>query len=517
MEFVNGRYAIYLRKSRADVEAEMRGEGETLARHRRALTELALRRGYNVTAVYEEIVSGDTIASRPQMQALLAAVESGVYAGVIVNDADRLARGDSIDQGIVKQAFYATGTLIITPYKTYDPANESDEDFFDFSLFMARFEYRKIKQRMQTGRARSAAEGNWIGTRVPDGYARVKRTDRRGFVLEPDPNRAPIAQSIFRWYAWGDEEGNIMSSSAIANRLHNMGIKTQFGYDFTAGSVRSILRNPAYIGQATWAKRVKRVKSTGGIRVETREINSAPIVCENAHEPLVDEATWKRVQSLFAGHKPLPKNKLAPVRNVLSGLVYCSECGHAMQRKPGAGGRPDMISCTTRGCPTTGIYIPTIEETIIDALKEWTMQYSAPDMPEAEHHDPAQSAREALVRQLDSLNKQLNKMYDLVEQGVYTPAVFIQRSGEVKERIADAQRQLDAIQSKPSTAEIIKSQLPQIRYVMEAYPLTDDLQQKNALLKSVISKVVYHKTKHCTRADNPAEFMQLDIYPTVKG
>lgn len=176
-----------------------------------------------------------------------------------------------------------------------------------------------------------------------------------------------------------------------------------------------------------------------------------------------------------------------------------------------------MISCTTRGCPTTGIYIPTIEETIIDALKEWNMQYSAPDMPEVEHHDPAQSAREALVRQLDSLNKQLNKMYDLVEQGVYTPAVFIQRSGEVKERIADAQRQLNAIQSKPSTAEIIKSQLPQIRYVMEAYPLTDDLQQKNALLKSVISKVVYHKTKHCTRADNPAEFMQLDIYPTVKG
>ena len=28
-----GGYAIYLRKSRADAEAETRGEGETLARH----------------------------------------------------------------------------------------------------------------------------------------------------------------------------------------------------------------------------------------------------------------------------------------------------------------------------------------------------------------------------------------------------------------------------------------------------------------------------------------------------
>lgn len=36
-------YLIYLRKSRADRESEARGEGETLARHEKALTELAAR------------------------------------------------------------------------------------------------------------------------------------------------------------------------------------------------------------------------------------------------------------------------------------------------------------------------------------------------------------------------------------------------------------------------------------------------------------------------------------------
>ncbi|RAZ94375.1 resolvase, partial [Klebsiella oxytoca] len=34
-------YCMYLRKSRADLEAEARGEGETLARHRAALLEVA--------------------------------------------------------------------------------------------------------------------------------------------------------------------------------------------------------------------------------------------------------------------------------------------------------------------------------------------------------------------------------------------------------------------------------------------------------------------------------------------
>lgn len=37
-------YAIYLRKSRADLEAEKLGEGETLARHRKILEELAARK-----------------------------------------------------------------------------------------------------------------------------------------------------------------------------------------------------------------------------------------------------------------------------------------------------------------------------------------------------------------------------------------------------------------------------------------------------------------------------------------
>ena len=53
------QYVIYLRKSRADVEAEAHGEGETLARHENALLELARRQHLNVTQIYREIVSGE--------------------------------------------------------------------------------------------------------------------------------------------------------------------------------------------------------------------------------------------------------------------------------------------------------------------------------------------------------------------------------------------------------------------------------------------------------------------------
>lgn len=78
------QYLIYLRKSRADQEAELRGEGETLARHEKALLELARRQHLPIADIYREVVSGETIASRPMMQQLLSEVEQGVWDGVLV-------------------------------------------------------------------------------------------------------------------------------------------------------------------------------------------------------------------------------------------------------------------------------------------------------------------------------------------------------------------------------------------------------------------------------------------------
>ena len=131
-----GEYAIYLRKSRADIEAEAKGEGETLARHEHILLELASKKGLSIGKIYKEIVSGETIESRPEMQKLLLDVRQGKWKGVLVVEVERLARGETMDQGIVSKAFKVSNTKIITPMKTYDPNDEFDEEYFEFGLFM---------------------------------------------------------------------------------------------------------------------------------------------------------------------------------------------------------------------------------------------------------------------------------------------------------------------------------------------------------------------------------------------
>ena len=202
------QYCIYLRKSRADAEAEAHGEGETLARHERTLIALAKKMELPVGQIHREIVSGETIVARPVMQQLLSEVEQGMWAGVLVMEVERLARGDTVDQGIVSQTFKYSETKIITPFKTYDPSNEFDEEFFEFNLFMSRREYKTINRRMQQGRAAANREGKYTHSEPPYGYKRVKLEHQKGYTLEPIPEEAETIRLMFELYTQGELRPN---------------------------------------------------------------------------------------------------------------------------------------------------------------------------------------------------------------------------------------------------------------------------------------------------------------------
>ena len=177
-------YVIYLRKSRKDSDLESLGI-DVLERHEKTLLELAKARNLPIGGIYREVVSGDSIDGRPEMKRLLTEVESGIWDGVLVMEVERLARGDTIDQGRVQRAFFYSNTLIVTPAKTYDPTNEFDSEYFEFNLFMSRREYATIKRRMQTGRVRSVKDGYYVGNIPPYGWKRIKAKDRKHFYLAP--------------------------------------------------------------------------------------------------------------------------------------------------------------------------------------------------------------------------------------------------------------------------------------------------------------------------------------------
>lgn len=137
--------AIYLRKSRENEEDDV------LIKHRMELVSLAEKFNWKYV-IYPEVVSGDTISSRPEMQKLLRDMQEDLYDAVLVVDIDRLGRGEHEDQGLIKKTFTKTNTFIITPNKLYNLNEEADEDYYDMQAFMARQEYKMIKRRFRRGK-----------------------------------------------------------------------------------------------------------------------------------------------------------------------------------------------------------------------------------------------------------------------------------------------------------------------------------------------------------------------------
>lgn len=514
-------YCLYLRKSRADVEAERAGEGETLSRHEHALLELARRQHLDVTEIYREIVSGETISARPVMQRLLTEVEDGQWTGVLVMEVERLARGDSIDQGTVSRAFSISHTKIITPMKVYDPDNEFDQEYFEFGLFMSRREYQTIRRRLNRGREASVKEGKYATSISPYGYDRKKLEHEKGWILVPNPTEASAVRLIFQWYAHGapmdDGTTERIGPSKIATRLDAQGFPTRTGKPWSQHTIRDMLTNPVYIGKLQWGRR----KGTQHISYHTvkrsRPVAESYTVADGLHEPLIDQTLFDEVQTLIANNPPRKVSTIGKVANPLSGLVVCSVCGRHMIRRPfNDKFRVDELLCPTRGCPTVSADLPDVEETVLQTLrgfveKSTTQLSDQPANPStgatassvvSDDQSTIASLKEAIKRlqgEIDKLARQRDSIHDLLEQGVYDVDTFLTRGRAIndkmtatKEELSTAEKQLAEVKKRVlETADLI----PQIAHVLELYPYLENPKEKNDLLKTVITKIVYAKPK----------------------
>lgn len=493
-------YVAYLRKSRADLEAEAHGEGDTFARHERILLDLAKRQHIALTDIYRELVSGETIAARPVLQRLLQEVESGLWDGVLVVEVERLARGDTSDQGRVQKTFFYSSTLIITPMKTYDPSNEYDQEYFEFGLFMSRREYKTINRRLQSGRLASIREGKFPGNRPPYGFIREKLPNEKGWVLAPHPEQAPVVQQIFAWYA--DPENHI-GASRIANRLNAQRIPTCKGNEWTISTVTRILQNPAYCGYIIWGRRAEVKRMEQGEILKSRPFSENFEKVKGRHSPLINEITWNRVQQMIAENprRPVPKKKI--MQNPLSGLVVCSLCGRKMQRRPYQSGRQSSLICPQVGCPNVASDIKLVEIALLDALRKWLDKYKAelsiePDRRLSADLSALQDSLADLRERQQKSAAMQQRAFELAEQGVYTTAVFLERQQQLTAQRNELQIAVDELECKAAELALERDTkqllIPKMEHVLDVYACAESAEAKNELLSSVLEKVDYQKT-----------------------
>jgi DNA invertase Pin-like site-specific DNA recombinase len=509
---------VYLRKSRTD--DPLLSVQEVLSKHEQMLDDWAAR---NLSEPIpesnrlREIVSGETIESRPQVQELLRRVESPKIKAILITEPQRLSRGDLEDIGRLVKLLRYSNTIVITLQYSYDLRDTRDRDDFERELKRGNEFLEYQKRIMNNGRLLSVENGAYIGSKPPFGYRRVAIKDgRRTFhTLEIIPEEAETVRAMFELYAQG------YGSHKIARALTERGYKAPQGGTWSAENMKRFLSNEHYIGMVIWGRR-KTVKTVeDGEVVEGRPLNSDYLRYKGKHEPIIDQELWDQVQER--------RGKVPPVKsrskhaNPLAGLVFC-QCGRAMSRrtykKNGETRGParllcdNQVNCGSASCTTEEITAEIIK-VLQEAIEDFQVRAADAASDQMEEHRKVIARLEQRVEQLNQLEISQWEKYTM--ENMPKPVFDKLNEKLLREREEVQQALSDARESMPDPVDYEAKRL----MFSEALELLQDpdapTRQQNMLLKQCIDRVVYHRERKQTgnRRWGDPEPMELDIYLRV--
>ena len=486
-------YVMYLRKSREDIEAEKRGEMETLARHEKILKGLVEEQGLNVVEVYKEIVSGETIQDRPLMTQMMKEVYAGKYKGVIVVKPDRLSRGDLENMGYIMNGLKFSETLLVTPGMTYDVAkNKMHEQMLEMQLFNSKQEYRAIVARMQEGKILSIREGNFLGAIAPYGYD-VVEPDKWTRTLKPNEN-AQIVVKIFDWFV-----NDRLSTQEIVYKLYALGVPTMTGNpEWHRATIKDLLQNVLYTGKICWGKRKisRELDEDGKIgRRKRRNKYENQIIVPGKHPAIISEELFEKAQELFCGNPP--KKAGFALVNPLAGLLKCAECGRVLCLRGFAHHKnpipryvhSESISHKVKSAPAADV-IDLLCQTLQAHIDDFSFKVtSAGRAEEIEKHREDVAA---LTKELERAKVKRRRLFDDYEEGIYTPEEFKERKAVWADRIERMEKELEHLNKiKPHEVDY-KEKIEKFTEVLSSLKNPEaSAKATNNLLKEIIERIDY--------------------------
>lgn len=491
--------AIYLRKSKMDLELEKLGEGETLARHKATLLELAKQKDLNVVEIYEEVVSGESIADRPEMQRLLRDIYMKKYRSVIVMEVERLARGATKDQGEVAEAFKYSETFIVTPQKTYDPNSDEDEEYLEFGLFMSRREYKTIKRRLEAGKIRSIQEGNYVGSLPPYGYDIVRHSKKDRTLQFNDETK--YVKMIFEWFV-----NDKLNASEIGRRLTAMNVPTRTGKsEWNRATIKDILKNNLYTGKLRWFRR-KTTREFDGVlmkKTKHRNVHDDYLIVDGKHPAIIDEELFNKAQTQF---KDVPPVEVSKMINPFAGVVFCSKCGKAMVFHRYTS-KPHLVPRLTHRagyiCRMDSIAYDVFLDIVVSQIKkqieDFTIEINGYN--KKEKLEQYQELKEGLERTLKKEKGKITRLFDDYEDGFYERDEFKERKEIINSRIDGLKNQLENLKP-PTTTEYEMKRTTFSNLLHTLYNDDVEVIKKNLLIKSIIKRIDYTNNSSIT----------LDIY-----
>ena len=494
----------YLRKSRAD--DPLLTVEEVLARHEAILDEWAEKNlGARVPEgnKYREVVSGETIADRPEIQKVLNLIESPKIKAILIVEVQRLSRGDLEDCGRLIKLLRYTNTLVITPFKTYDLRDEDDRDMFERELKRGNEFLEYTKKIMSRGTERSVREGNFVGSVPPYGYDKVWITEgkRKCPTLAINEEQANAVRMVFDMYT-----NQNLGMPTICNRLNEMGIKAPKTEYWSYRALKDMLSNVHYLGKIKWNWRKTITVVEGG---EIKKIRPKAqigefLIYEGKHEAIITEELFKATQEKL-GKNPRVKRNMG-IRNPFAGLIYC-QCGRAMtlrtykdkDGKEKCSARlicDNQIHCGTGSC-TYDEMLEMVKGSLAQCIEDFEHRIESNSGDSMKLHEKLLKSLEKKMQELEAREIAQWEAQSHPDEAMRMPPHIFKMLNEklLKEKEEVKEAMCNARKSMPDPIDY-QEKVVRFRKALEALEDPEkDAETKNRLLKDCIERIDYNRER----------------------
>lgn len=490
----------YLRKSRSD-DPTLTVE-EVLEKHERQLDEWAERTlGSKIPEEnkFREVVSGETIEARTEIQKVLKMIESPKVKGVLIKEVSRLGRPSLKEIGILSELFQYSNTLIITPERFFDLRNKYDKDAFEREMMRGNEYLEYFKAIQQNGRLASVAAGNYIGSIAPYGFDKIWITEgkKKCPTLQIKESEATVVRMIFDMYV-----NQNMGVNNICNKLDEMKIKPPKGEFWSPLALRDMLVNDHYVGKVkwNWKKTIATVENGEVVRRQTKSKVGEYLVYDGKHEAIITEEIFNAAREKMGSN---PRNRPSTkLRNPLAGLLFC-QCGRAMSYRTykSRSCDPRFLCNGQTHCNTGSCLVSEMIDRVCDILERCIEDF---ELRLTNDTGDSVKLHANLIKNLEKQMKELKEreLAQWEQQSHPDPSqrmpaeIFKQLNERLLNEKAEIQDALcKAYESMPEPVDY-EEQIGKFRDALEALKDPDvDAEVKNNLLKACIERIDYKREK----------------------
>ncbi len=470
---------------------------ESIDAQLRAINEYADKNNIKIVNQFIDRAKSATSDKRPEFQNMIKFCEADTtgISMVIVHKLDRFSR-DKYDSAMYKQKLKVKGIRVVSVLENLD---NSPESLILESVIegMAQYYSANLAREVAKGQRENGLRAMHNGGDAPLGY---DVTNDKRYAINKE--EAQAVKIIFDMYVNG------YSYSNIIDKLNDLGYKTKRGNKFGKNSLHGILSNEKYTGVYVFNKTQR--KGINGKRNGHKQKSEDEIIkVEGGMPQIIGKDIFIQAQEMMQKRKKAPGSHKAITLYLLTGIIKCGECGHAMQgnkRKDKYGNDYISYRCgcrkQKRDCKNKEIKREYLEEFVLTELEEHVLNDNAIPALSKELNERLKTKSNDnhemlnnLRNKLDKVNKEIENILTAIMSGIMN-SMLKDKLDELEQVKLNLDLKINELSIESNSVESVDITEDQIRNMFgrfKEFVLTRNLPECKKFISDYVKEVVVYR------------------------